>query len=133
VPAVIAETDEDPRLIALAMNRIRGETDLAVAGMMIEELIEAGIDQDMLSISGFSERELSDLLEAMNSSDEPNLDDLGSATMPDDPSAPVKKPFLLELTFRKKEDLQAVKKALRKAVGKGGDLADGMLRLIAAE
>ena len=132
IPAVVLEGNEDPRLVALAMNRLRGETDLAIAGLIIEDLIDDGVLADALSISGFSESELNDLVSAMQSS-EPSLDDMDLGGQPEAPPDQVAKPFLLELTFTCREDLALVKKALRKAVGRGGDLADGLLRLINAE
>ncbi len=131
VPTLVIKGDEDPRLVALALNRLRGETDLAVASMIIEELLETGLSTADLSITGFSEREMSELVSALEQP-EPDLDDLGDTALPEEIGSPVARPFLLDLTFRSKEDLKAARKALRKAAGKGGDLADGLLRLISA-
>jgi ParB-like chromosome segregation protein Spo0J len=132
VPTLIITGDEDPRLVALALNRLRGETDLAVASMIVEELLESGLSTVDLSITGFSERELSELVSALEQPDL-DLDDLGGTSLPEEIGTPVAKPFLLDLTFRTKADLAAARKALRKAAGKGGDLADGLLRLVRAE
>jgi ParB-like chromosome segregation protein Spo0J len=133
IPSVMFSANEDPRLVALALNRLRGETDLATASQIIDDLLSIEqIDLSSLSISGFSERELNDLVAALNQ-DELDLDDLGSADLPQEVGSDVVKPFLLELTFRTKEDLAAARKSLRKAAGKGSDLSDGLLRLIRAE
>lgn len=132
VPTLIVTGDEDPRLVALALNRLRGETDLAVASMIVEELLESGLSTMDLSITGFSERELGELVSALEQPD-PDLDDLGNTGMPEEVGTPVARPFLLDLTFRSKADLQAARKALRKAAGNGGDLADGLLRLVRPE
>ncbi len=129
--AVVLSGTEDPRLVALALNRLRGETDLSVAGLVIEELLDAGIDQTMLAISGFSSSELEDLVRAMGDVS-PTIADLGDADFGEERPAVVR-PFVLELTFSGREDLTAAKRALRKAAGKGGDLADGLLRLVCGE
>lgn len=128
--AVVLEGGEDPRLVSLALNRLRGETDLAVASLIVEELLEAEVD---MSISGFTGRELEALVSALESPDDPELSDLEGTEAPEEVGTPSAKPFLLDLTFRSKEDLAAARKALKKAAGKGGDLSDGLLRLIRAE
>lgn len=131
--AIELAAGEDPRLVALALNRLRGETDLAVAAIIVDELIDAGAKLVDLSIAGFSERELQDLLEAAQPTDDVSLDDLADADVPDEVGTPVAKPYLLDLQFRSKEDLASCRKALRKAAGKGADLSDGLLRLVRGE
>jgi len=131
IPTVVLEADEDPALAALALNRLRGETDLAVASLMIDEMLAGGVLEFAdLAISGFTERELTDLVDALTQ-DEPSLEDVGASGLPEEIGTPVARPFLLELTFRNRDDLAKARKALRKACGKGGDLADGLLRLVA--
>ena len=133
VPAVMLEGNEDPRVVALAVNRLRGETDLAVASIIMLELVEAGLQPIDLSITGFSEREINDLLAATQSPDDVELDDLSGSSLPEEVGTPALKPYLLELTFRRKEDLLAARRALKKAAGRGGDHSDGLLRLIRGE
>jgi ParB-like chromosome segregation protein Spo0J len=133
VPAVQLEGSEDPRLVALALNRIRGETDLATASLVIEELMDAGLSHADLSISGFSDRELTELVAALATTDDPSLEDLDGLEVPEPVGTPVARPFLLELTFSSRADLVAARKALRKAAGKGGNLADGLLRVVRPE
>lgn len=131
-PCVVLAPGEDPRIAALAMNRLRGDVDLAVASIVIDELVEEGIEFAELNITGFSERELKDLVDALNQP-EPSLDDVGGMELPEEVGQPVSRPFLLELTFKSKVDLATAKKALKAAAGKGGDLADGLLRLAGAK
>lgn len=134
VPALVLAPGEDRRLVALALNRLRGETDLTQAGLIIAELLDEGLDPAALSISGFSERELDQLVAAVSQdADDVELDDLGDTEVPEEVGSPVLRPFLLELTFRSKAELAEAKRVLRKAAGKGGDLADGLLRLGRAE
>lgn len=133
VPAVVLDGDEDPRVIALAVNRLRGETDLAVAALIITELVESGMQAIDLEITGFSQRELEELLAATQSPDDVSLEDMDGVDVPEEIGAKVARPFLLDLTFRSKQDLAAARKALRKAAGKGADLSEGLLRIIRAE
>lgn len=133
VPCIVLEGDEDPRVVALAMNRLRGETDLAVASIMIEELMDAGLSTEDLSITGFSAKELQDLVDALESPDDPSLDDIAGTDVPEEIGSDVARPFLLELTFRSKADLDVVRRALRKAAGKGVELGEGLMRLIRPE
>lgn len=130
VPAVVLEPGEDPRLVALALNRIRGETDLSVAAQVVTDLMEV-MDAAAMDISGFSERELASLVDALEGPREPTLADLAEAEIPEPVEEPDSgdRPFVLELSFRSRADLNAAKRALRRAAGKGGDLADGLLRL----
>jgi ParB-like chromosome segregation protein Spo0J len=128
IPAIVLGANEDPRLVALALNRLRGETDLSIASELLANLIDDGFHYDDLQIAGFSELELQELVHSLKQID-PDLEDLDGAEMPEEIGTPVARPFLLELTFRNREDLAEAKRALRKACGKGGDLADGLLRL----
>lgn len=132
VPTLLVQGEEDPRLIALALNRLRGETDLAAASRIIEELLETGLTHADLSISGFTDREMIELVASLVDADI-DLDDLGGTELPAEVGEPSARPFLLDLTFRSKDDLAAARKALRKAAGKGGELADGLLRLVRGE
>jgi ParB-like chromosome segregation protein Spo0J len=129
VPALVLAGDEDPKLVALALNRIRGETDLAVAAEIVQELLANGLDEVDLSMTGFTDAEIRELASALDTS-EPSLDDVGGLSTPEEVGTRPAKPFLLELTFRSKEELALVRKALRKAAGKGNDLSEGMLVLV---
>ena len=132
IPSVVLENGDDPALVSLAMNRLRGETDLAVAGQMLSDLLDLGVPAEDLALADFSPSEIQDLVDALENVD-PSLDDAGNTEIPEEVGSPVLKPFLLELTFRTKDDLAEAKKALRKAAGKGVDLSDGLLRLVRAD
>lgn len=132
IPGVLLEEGEDPRTVALALNRLRGETDLAIASRMLAEMMEDGIIVEDLSITGFTERELAELVASVTDV-EPTLDDLANAELPEPVGEPAARPFLLELTFRDKDALKEVRKALKKAAGKGNDMADGLLRVVRGE
>jgi ParB-like chromosome segregation protein Spo0J len=133
MPSLLLQGSEDPRVVALALNRIRGETDLAVAALVIEELLSEAFSYETLAIAAFSEKEIEALVEAVKNTDDPDLSDLASATVPEEIGTPTARPYLLDLTFRTKDDLAACRKALKKAAGKGADLADGLLRLVRGE
>jgi len=133
MPSIVLRGGEDPRVVALALNRIRGETDLAVAALVIEELLSESFDRAALAITAFSDKEIDELVAAVKSPDEPDLADVAGAEIPEEVGAPAARPYLLDLTFRNKGDLAAARKALKKASGRGGDLADGLLRLVRGE
>lgn len=135
VPVVVLPRG-DARIIALSMNRLRGETNLAEAALVIDELVGEGISAEDLDVTGFSVAEINDLIASVRST-EPELDDLDAAVQPDATAdaggSPVDRPFVLELRFRTRVDLAAAKKALRRAAGKGAELADGLLRVVGSE
>lgn len=133
VPAVVIGFDEEmpsDEIIAVSMNRIRGQVDLAGVALLAQELYESGTGLEDLGLMGFSEQELKELIDTASGSDLPDLSDM-STTMGDEPEPDhVARPFLLELTFKSSDEVKKVKKALRKAAGKGADLSFGLLRLI---
>jgi ParB-like chromosome segregation protein Spo0J len=128
---LVVQPNEDPRLVALALNRLRGQTDLAIAGEVLHDLLSDGAELEHLLVTGFDADEIKQLVSALEQPDL-DLDDLaGAGESPPEPD-PVVRPFYLELTFHSRDDLAEVKRALKKAAGKGGDIADGLLRLIRA-
>lgn len=132
VLAVIREGGDDPRIVAVALNRIRGQLDLTGVAVLTSELVlEDGFDLDDLTVMGFSDDELRDLLTATQNS-ESVTDELGAASGEVEEER-VPKPFLLEITFRTRGELQKAKRAIKKAAGKGGDLSTGLLRLAGVE
>lgn len=117
--------------LGIGMNRLRGELSLADTSTVLQELARDGaFNYDELSLlSGFTTDELETLLQPVDLASV--MDDAASTTQPDDSDAPAK-PFALELLFASKESMVAARKALKKAAGKGGDLASGLLVLIGA-
>lgn len=134
VPVVVGDFRDDPdlaRVVQIGMNRMRGELNLSAVAQQVSALVEKGWSTVQLELTGFSRDELDDLLASTRHSDDEVLEGgLGAApdASDDDDAAP--KPFVLELTFEKKEQLTRAKRGLRKAAGKGRELADGLLRLL---
>lgn len=138
IPAEVIEcSDEQEVLLRLGMNKIRGQQDLARVSLSMDALLKLGMDTADLALSGFSKVEIDDLVAAAASSAHDISDDLGQgagAVEDSEPEAPAaEKPWAFELTFASKKNFQRAKRALKKAAGKGGDLADGLLALLDAE
>jgi ParB-like chromosome segregation protein Spo0J len=133
VPCVVASgTEDEERALRVGMNNLRGEPDLTMVGSILKELAEAGWSTEQLTVTGFNEDEVRDLMGAVSQ-------DVDAALSPDMavPSAEdyqaedaPTKPFLLELEFTARADFLRAKKGLRRAAGKGGDMAAGLMVLL---
>ena len=135
VPAIVVECDDnEARVLQLGMNRLRGEVDLTAAAKQIAELFDAGWSMPDVLLSGFSADEVDTLLRATETrqGDPMNTEMLGTTLQPEEPQEQ-DRVWTLDLAFRSRADLAVVKKRLRKAAGKHGDLADGLLRLLETE
>lgn len=128
VPCVVIDADgEKAAALQIGFNRLRGELDLAKVGAAIVGLQAEGWKVEDLALTGFTPDEIDDLVRAVSS----DADDvMASAAALDGAEEAIPKPFLLELTFSSREDLQAAKKGLKHAAGATGDMAEGLLRLI---
>lgn len=145
VLCVVAELPEGARkLLGLGMNRLRGEVDLKEAADILQEVermltgVEDGLQTGELltgsyvgdlALAGFGDDELVSLLDAGKGHEDEAIHpeaDLGL----DDGSKPPPKPFLLELTFGTRADLNKVKRKLRHAAGESKDLSEGLLRIV---
>jgi ParB-like chromosome segregation protein Spo0J len=124
----IADLDDAERaLLGLSMNRMRGEVDLHVASEILTELVDDGMDAALLALAGFGDQELTALLASQTETEIPPAD----VDSDFDEPARVETPFLLEVTFKTRDDLKRVKRALKRAAGKGSDdLGAGLLRLV---
>ncbi len=136
VPALLLE-EGDPAydhypIVQIGMNKLRGELDLGSVAMNFAELATAGWEVPDMAISGFSEEEVADLI-ASTAVDVDEEDLLaGTGTLPStEEKAP--KPFIIEVEFGSKEDYQACRKAIKRAGGKGSELADGLKILCGVE
>jgi ParB/RepB/Spo0J family partition protein len=131
VPCVVAagSLDDDDLAAAtqIAMGRLRGDLDLAVVGRTMNDLVGKGWTIDDLALTGFSVDEVGHLLDAAKLDTESMLAG-ADATLPA-PEKPLR-PFVLEITFARREDYVAARKGLKHAAGKGGELADGLLHLL---
>lgn len=122
----VADLDEGERsLLGLGMNRMRGNLNLTTASEVLTGLVDEGVDRALLVLSGFSEGETTTLL-AAGTDDGPTPELPPDDPEPDRPPAP----FLLEVTFTSREDLKEVRRAIKRAAGKGRELAEGLLRLV---
>lgn len=129
VPCVVADIGhEQAKAVQVGMNRLRGELDLTKVGAGMSELLDAGWSIDDLTLTGFTLEEIGSLVESIRSTTEDVLRG-ADASVPENDDKPIK-PFLIELTFSRREDMMLAKKKLKHAAGKGGDLADGLLNLI---
>lgn len=132
VPCVIGTgdlaTDEQAAVTQIAMGRLRGDLDLAAVGRTMEGLLSNGWSMPELTLTGFSEDEIADLLEAARSATEDVL--TGSdTTLPNTSDIPLR-PFILSISFASRAEYQIARKGLKRASGPGGELSDGLLHLI---
>lgn len=115
-------------LLGLGLNRYRGDMHLGRASAILRDVnltTEIAFD-DIVVTSGFSDRELRAMLETPAAPENMDLE------LPDeklDDAAPAR-PFVLEIRFERKEEFQLARKRLKKAAGKGGDLAVGLLAVL---
>lgn len=128
--AQIADVDDvQARALSLAMNRLRGDLDLRMSAEAIQSIVEiTGWDIETVTVStGFTAEEIDALLQktALNAQDILG-ESLGEA---EDERAPAA-PFVLEIPFADRESYRLAKRKLKKAAGKGGDLARGLLNLL---
>ena len=141
---VVADLPEGARkLLGLGMNRLRGEVDLKEASTILQDVerlltgVEDGLNtgtlvtgtfEAELALSGFSSDELVSLLDAGDSKEE-EIQPEANLGLDEEPKGPPK-PFLLELTFGTRADLNKVKRKLRHAAGASKDLSEGLLRIV---
>jgi ParB family chromosome partitioning protein len=143
IPArVITCNAGEARILAISLNRVRGSLDLAEVGSVFTEVLEgwagsfsAAAD---LTPAGFSTDEIDDLLRIASDNVDPTATALagGDATAPEldeeeDEERP--KPFLIEIEFADRAQYQAARRALKRAAGKGKDLAAGLLNVLGIE
>jgi len=129
IPCIVEDmSDEQARALALGMNQLRGDLSLGKATAEMQILKEAGWTLDELTLTGFSERELADLLRTYDATPEGLLNTPDEAPI-DTPSEV--KPFMLEIQFKTKADMAKVKRFFRKAGS--GDLTAGVLAVVGAD
>jgi len=136
VPAVLVEKMDDATAIAerIGMNQLRGELDLTAVGRHMAELSQLGWSLDDMTITGFSEAELGDLMRSVSQSVDAAMS-MEMAPLPDDYEVPEKaiKPVMLEIPFTDADDYIRAKQGLVKAAGDGGDLGAALLGLLDAK
>ena len=131
LPAVIEDVGPEKAMIRrIGLNKHRGELNLGLTGKHLKELHELGWEVDKLTITGFDVTEIGDLLK-FSVPDEEVMPK--AVALPEPEPEQVAKPQVLELEFRNADEKRRAKKALKKAAGKNGTLADGLLRLLVEE
>lgn len=126
-------TDEMRQALAIGMNKLRGALNLGEVSKIVAELSEAGWGTEELKITGYSEAEIDDLLKAAQPKDDDDVLKGATSNEPDGDSEEDEgsRTFTLELSFKSADDLQKAKRALKRAAGKGGELGDGLLVVLA--
>ncbi len=116
---------EDIKAIGLGMNNIRGNPDMKIVTEIVRSLTDEMDTAVMTVLTGFSSQEISDMLaDVADIAPDPG-DDAGEEPPP--------KPFLLEILFDDRATYKKVKRLLKKAAGKSGDLAQGILNVLSVD
>jgi ParB-like chromosome segregation protein Spo0J len=119
------------RALRLGMNRTRGTVDLGIARDEILALANEGWEVAQMALAGFQPAEVEDLIRSASTAVESALADAAGAAADDaaeQDKAP--RPFVLEITFDDKASYVLCRRKLRKAAGKNGDLARGLLSVL---
>ena len=129
IPAVLVKSDDDEmNALQIGMNRLRGELDLSMTSQIMLELKNNNWSIEDLSHLGFLPEELDVML-----STEVDLEEFPASIEAPADGAVSDTPFLLEVEFESHEDFKEAKRKLKKAAGKTGTLADGLLRILRGE
>ncbi len=134
LPAIVLKAaDARAKAIGIGLNQLRGELDLTIAGAMMEEIMaETNWTSAQLStLTGFSPSKIEALTEKASSDSEDALEEISLSPVDSEDDKEVNaKPYVLEITFADKETYRLCRKKLKRAAGKGGDLARGLLSLL---
>jgi ParB/RepB/Spo0J family partition protein len=133
LPCVLADgmTEQDARALQIGMNKLRGELNLSDVAASIAGLVAGGWSTAELTVTGYSEEELDELVRVATVDETEDALVGASASAPEEPEDRPPKPLMLELEFSTGTDLRRVKRALRRAAGgKGRPLGDGLLAMI---
>lgn len=136
VPCVIVDTDaQAAAVLQIGMNKLRGELNLGEVAKVIADLDAQGWSVPDLTLTGFSEDEITTLLKAAQPATEEEV--LEGASMGEDREEPEATdpggPFELVIPFATKDELQRAKRGLRRAAGKGRELGEGLLSLLESQ
>lgn len=112
IPCIIRDlTDAEAAALQVGMNRVRGELDLQAVARTLDELSSQDWAMDDLTMLGFTESELADMLSFADAASDASVAIEGAVALPEEEKAD-KTRWVLELEFRSKEELVAVRKAL---------------------
>lgn len=128
IPIMVVDVDaQKAATLQIGMNKMRGELDLGAVANVLTELHDGGWSVPDLTLTGFTEAEINDLLKATSPDDVMT----GPIAGPDDePDTPTDGTFVLEVTFTSAKDMRKAKRALQRAAGKGRELGEGLLHLL---
>lgn len=119
------------RAIRIAKNRIRGSLNLSEVASELSDLRNAGWSVEDLTATGFGVDEVNDLLQAMKPLEQDIVDGAGGvATIDAREEGEEPKAYSLEILFEDRKAMAKARRALRKAAGVGGTLADGLIALL---
>lgn len=109
VHAVLAPDRARAEVLRIALNKMRGELDLTEVGHQMQLLIDSGLTEDDLTLTGFASWEIEALLESTADLDETDLD--GADITPPAPEKP--KTYNLTIKFQSESDRAAVRDAMQ--------------------
>lgn len=122
----------DARALSVGMNRMRGELNLSAVSTILDELSKEGWSTAAMTLTGFDEQEIENLIAAARM-DHAEVSAQSASVVDEDEPEQKSGPYALEVLFADREDLKAAKRAIKKAAGKGGDMSQGLMRLLALE
>ncbi len=131
VPAVVLPQDcpdSRVRLLQISMNRLRGQLDLTAVSETLLDLTADGLD---LSLSGYSEGEITAMLDSAIPVDPNDLAGDASFEPDGDEDKPEKvTPFELKIELDSADELREVKRLLKKAGGRGKSMGEGLRKVL---
>lgn len=133
VPCVVRANTNDTEavLIRVGMNKIRGEQDLTKVGQEMARVVGTGIDVSELTVTGFTDSEVADLLRSVDIDVDAQAVTAERGPAEDfDTNDETVKPFLLEIEFTDRAEYQRARRGLKRAAGKGKDMAVGLMKLL---
>lgn len=119
--------DAKAKALQIGFNALTGEPDLTAVAQALAEYDLLG--QGLLDLAGYGQLDAQALMAALEPVDLTELTMAPQGTGGDQEDTKPPKPFELTLAFESAAQLAQVRKVLRKAAGKGGDLAAGLLRV----
>lgn len=122
-------TEEMRQAVAIGFNKIHGELDLAGVQRTLSELAAAGWSSEQMTVTGYSQQEITDLLKVATDIDPDSIMENPSGADEKEP-AQATGTFALELTFNTRKDLNRARKALRKAANNTSELGEGFLTIL---
>ncbi len=139
LPCLIADKMSTPKAhaIGIGINNLRGSVNLSAASDLMTSIMEetGWTVPQMALLTGFSTADIEAIAKQTGEDLEEILEEVGEAAGGDEEIHidGATKPFVLEITFTKKEDYKLAKRKLKKAAGKGGDLAAGLMAVLGEE